>query len=126
MFYLLDYIDYNRDEAIKLLEKEYGWKNYYEKHCESTFTWWFQNYYLFQKFGIDKRKAHYSSLINSGQMTREDAMKKLQSSPVFPELGIEKKIYQYPKRSYKEFKTDEKLWKFLTISIRAFKKLLKK
>ena len=126
VFYLLDYLDYNREQSIVMLEKEFGWKNYYEKHCESLFTWWFQNYYLFQKFGIDKRKAHYSSLIMSGQMTRKEAMEKLQTAPVFPELGIEKKIWQYPKRSYKEFKTDEKLWKFLTILIRAFKKLLKK
>ena len=86
-------MDYDREKSIKFLEKEYDYKSYGEKHCESTFTWWFQNYYLYQKFGIDKRKAHYASLINSGQMTRKEAMQLLLECPVYPELGIEKALY---------------------------------
>lgn len=130
MFYLLDYLDYNREESIKMLGKEYGYKDYYQKHCESIFTWWFQTYYLFEKFGIDKRKAHYSSLINSGQMTRKEAMDLLADRPEYPELGLEQKVMTYPKRHYKEFKTDEELYLFISklvkkclslmISIRAF------
>ena len=116
--YLLDYFDYNREEAIKLLEEKYGYKNYGEKHCESTFTWWYQNFYLFQKFGIDKRKAHLSSLINSGQMTRKEAMNITMQAPIFPELGIELKVLKYPKRSHCDFKTDEKLFNFLSKIIR--------
>ena len=126
IFYLLDYLNYNRSESIKLLEKEYGWKNYYEKHCENYFTWWFQNYYLFEKFGYDKRKAHYSSLINSGQMTRKEAMDLLAERPEYPELGLEKVIWDIPKRSHYEFKTDEWLWNSLAITIRAWKKLYRK
>jgi PP-loop superfamily ATP-utilizing enzyme len=106
-FYLLDYIDYNRDKAIELLEKEYDYKNYGEKHCESTWTWWFQNYYLYTKFGIDKRKAHFSSLINSGQMTREGAMELLAYRPVYPELGIEKKVLTYRKHKHEDFSMDK-------------------
>ncbi len=63
-FYLLDYLDYDRDKSIELLKEKYNYQPYGEKHCESTFTWWFQNFYLYEKFGIDKRKAHLSSLIN--------------------------------------------------------------
>lgn len=107
IFYLLDYMDYNRQESIKLLEKEYGYKPYGEKHCESVFTSWFQNYYLFDKFGIDKRKAHYSSLINSGQMTREQAVGLLEQRPVYPELGLERKVMMYPKRKHEDFKIDK-------------------
>jgi len=111
-FYLLDYLEYNRAEAIRTLEKVYGWKDYGDKHQESLFTWWFQNYYLFEKFGIDKRKAHYSSLINSGQMTREEALEKL-GNPEYPKLGIENDVLKYPKREYNEFKTSEKLFNLI-------------
>ena len=121
-FYILDYLNYNRAETIKMLEEKFGYKPYGEKHEESVFTKWFQNFYLFEKFGIDKRKAHFSSLINSGQMTRKEAMELLQKNPEYPELGIEERIMKYPKRSYKEFKTDEKLWKFLGTSIRVLRK----
>lgn len=93
----LDFYEYRRDEAIKLLEKEYGWKSYGEKHGESLFTRWFQNFYLPVKFGIDKRKPHLSSMINSGQMTKKEAMEILNTPLQYPELGIEKKVLAYPK-----------------------------
>lgn len=123
---LLDYFVYNREEAIKTLKKEYGFKPYGEKHCENIWTWWFMNYYLFEKFGIDKRKAHLSSLILSGQMTREQAMVELSKNPTYPKLGIEEQVMRYPKHEYTDYKTDEKLWNFLTILIRALRKLSKK
>lgn len=104
---LLDYYEYNRDEAIELLKKEYGYVSYGEKHCENVWTAWFQNFYLFTKYSIDKRKAHYSSLINSGQMTREHARELLAERPVYPELGIEKRVMQYPKRSYQDYPNSE-------------------
>jgi hypothetical protein len=74
---LLDYYEYNRNDAKKLLAEKYGWKDYGEKHEESIFTKWFQDTLLPWKFKIDKRRAHFSSLINSGQMTREEAIKKI-------------------------------------------------
>lgn len=77
----LDLINYNKDEAKKLLIEEYGWRDYGGKHYESLFTKIFQSYYLYKKFGFDKRKAHFSSLIVSGQMTREQALKELKSLP---------------------------------------------
>lgn len=104
VFYLLDYMDYNRADSIKMLGEEYGWEDYYEKHCESTWTWWFQSYYLFHKFKIDKRKAHLSSLINSGQMTKSEALERIALCPEYPELGIEEKVMKYPRRKHEEFK----------------------
>lgn len=118
IFYLLDYYTYNRQDAIKLLEDTYGWKNYGDKHEESMFTKWFQNFYLFQKFGIDKRKAHYSSLINSGQMTRSEAMFQLTANPVYPQLGIEAKVMKYPKKDHHDYPTDEKLFNAISKVIR--------
>lgn len=105
--YLLDYMNYNREEAVKVLEKEYGYKHPGEKHSESVWTAWFQNYYLFEKFGVDKRKAHLSSLIVSGQMTRQEALEKINESPIYPELGIETKIMRYSKHEHEEYPMDK-------------------
>lgn len=104
--YLLDYFTYRRDEAIAVLEKEYAYQPYGDKHCESVFTTWFQNWYLFKKFGIDKRKAHLSSLIVSGQMTRAEALNNLLVNPVYPELGIEARVLKYPKHEHEEYAMD--------------------
>lgn len=120
---LLDYYDYNRDKAISLLEKEYDYKHYGEKHCENVFTWWYQNFYLFAKYGVDKRKAHFASLINSGQMTRKYALELLAERPVYPELGIEKRVIQYPKKRYEDYKNSQWIRKQV---VRAYKYMPKK
>lgn len=104
---ILDWFDYNREEAIKELSERFGWKDYGAKHEESIWTKWFQSYYLFEKFGIDKRKAHLSSLIVSGQITRQKALEELAINPVYPLLGIEKRVIEYPKRNHFDFKTDK-------------------
>jgi PP-loop superfamily ATP-utilizing enzyme len=117
-FYLLDYVGYNRADAIKILEKTYGWKDYGEKHGENIFTKWFQNFYLLEKFGIDKRKAHLSSLIVSGQMTRTQALKELRKKPKYPKLGVEKLVLGCAKRNYREFKTNEVLFGLISSTIR--------
>lgn len=101
-----------------MLTQKYGYKPYHEKHCENIFTWWFQNYYLFEKFGIDKRKAHFSSLINSGQMTRKEAVDLLADNPVYPKIGLEDKIWKYPKRSHDEFPKDELLYNRIAETIK--------
>jgi len=106
---LLDYLDYNREESIKLLSEKYDYKVYGEKHCENTFTWWFQNFYLFEKWNIDKRKAHYASLINSGQMTRKEALDLLTESPEYPALGIEKRVVQIPCKEYNDYPNSKKV-----------------
>lgn len=73
----LNYMPYDKATALKELEETVGYKPYPRKHGESVFTKLFQNYYLPQKFGIDKRLPHLSSLIVSGQMTRDEALEKL-------------------------------------------------
>lgn len=120
---LLDYYEYNREEAIKLLSEKYGYKAYGEKHCESLFTMWFQNYYLPKKFGYDKRKAHFSSLINSKQITREEAMQRLTETPVYPEIWPKfvEGIMKLPPKTHKDYPNSEWAWNLLTKMYANFK-----
>lgn len=74
----LNYIEYNKVEAKKLIEKQLLWRDYGGKHYESRITQFYQAYILPTKFNVDKRKAHLSSLICSNQMTREEAQIELQ------------------------------------------------
>lgn len=77
---LLDYLDYNKIDAQKLLAEQLDWKNYGGKHNESIFTRFYQNYILPVKFNVDKRKAHLSSLVCSGQITREEALHEMKTN----------------------------------------------
>lgn len=73
----LNYLPYNLVDCIKELEDFCDFQYYGGKHYESVLTRFLQCYYLPVKFGIDKRKSHYSSLIVSGQMTRDEALQRL-------------------------------------------------
>lgn len=76
----LDYFNYRKDEALKLLADEVGYRPYPYKHYESVFTRFYQGYILPRKFGIDKRRLHLSTLIISGQMSRDVALAQLEQS----------------------------------------------
>jgi N-acetyl sugar amidotransferase len=73
----LDLIKYDKDKAKSQLIENFGFQDYGNKHSESTFTSYFQKIYLPNRFGIDKRKAHLSSMIVSGLISREAAMEEL-------------------------------------------------
>lgn len=89
IFAILNYLDYIREESIRYLKELIGWEDYGGKHGESIFTKFCQCYILPEKFGIDKRRAHFSTLINSGQMTRRDAMQELRRNPYPDKLQLE-------------------------------------
>jgi N-acetyl sugar amidotransferase len=84
----LNYMPYIKDEAMKLLEKEYGWQIYPQKHFESRFTKFYEGYWLPTKFGYDTRKVQYSSLILTNQMTRDEALEKLKHPAIAPEEAV--------------------------------------
>jgi len=73
----LNYWPYNKEEAIRTLEQEVGFRYYGGKHFESRFTKWQQLQYRPMKFGYDERRAYLSSLILSGQMDRGAAIAEL-------------------------------------------------
>jgi N-acetyl sugar amidotransferase len=90
---LLNYVPYNKKEIKEFLIRELGWRDYGGKHYESIFTRFYQGYILPRKFGIDKRKAHLSNLICSGQVSREMALKELEKPTYDPQL--QKEDYEF-------------------------------
>ncbi len=75
----LNYFNYSKTEAIKFLEEKYNWRYYGQKHGESLFTRFFQDYILPKRFGYKKKRAHLSSLIVSGEISREQALEEIAS-----------------------------------------------
>jgi N-acetyl sugar amidotransferase len=73
----LDYFPYIKADVERELEQRFGWQRFQHKHHESRFTRFLESYWLPQKFGADRRRAHFSSLILTGQMTREEALAKV-------------------------------------------------
>lgn len=100
---ILDYINYVKSEAVKILEKELDWKSYGGKHFESIFTRFFQAYILPHKYNFDKRRAHFSTLINSQEMTREQALLELEASPYAnPEQLVQDKEFVLKKLGFSD------------------------
>jgi N-acetyl sugar amidotransferase len=81
----LNYIPYIKTDAEVLLETRFGWEKFQHKHHESRFTRFFEDYWMPKKFGYEKRRAHFSSLILTRQMTREEALKRISK----PEMSEE-------------------------------------
>ena len=90
---ILNYLDYAKKEAMPILERDLGWRYYGGKHYESIYTRFYQGYILPKKFGYDKRRSHFSSLICSGEMTREEALALLKVEPYPPEMQEEDRAY---------------------------------
>lgn len=124
---ILNYIEYNKAKAKSILIDELGWRDYGGKHYESIFTRFFHARYLIEKFGFDLRKAYFSALICSGQMTREQALDELELPPasqdicasdlsyVLKKLGLNENEYrallaEKPK-TFSDYKNDDRLWK---------------
>lgn len=77
----LNYLPYIKQEAMDLLSDRFGWQPYPQKHFESRFTRFYESYWLPKRFGYDVRKVQYSSLILTGQMTRDEALERLKQPP---------------------------------------------
>jgi N-acetyl sugar amidotransferase len=73
----LNLLPYNKTEAQAELNKLYGWESFNQKHFESRFTRFYEGYWLPTRFGFDTRRVQFSSLILTGQMTRDEALEEL-------------------------------------------------
>jgi N-acetyl sugar amidotransferase len=117
----LNYTRYIKDEAMQELADKFGWQKYAHKHYESRFTRFYEGYWLPTKFGYDKRRAHFSSLVLTGQMTRTEALARIAQRPydeqsiaqdfeyVATKLGLTvaelKQIMEGQNRSYRDYKS---------------------
>ncbi len=122
----LDNLNYIKEDALKLLAEEYGWKPYPQKHFESRFTKFFEGYWLPERFGFDTRRVQFSSLILTGQLSREIALKKLKKPSynketiddefnyIATKLGISSEelrgYLNMPKKFYWDYKNNEKVF----------------
>ena len=103
-----------------MLVERFGWQRYAHKHYESRFTRFYEGYWLPTKFGYDKRRAHFSSLILTGQMTRDEALRKV-AQPAYDEetiahdfeyvatkldIGVDalRDMMRGPNRSYRDYR----------------------
>ena len=128
---ILNLMPYNKADVKEVIKRELGWRDYGGKHYESVFTRFFQAYYLPTKFGYDKRRAHLSSLIVSGQMTREAALAELQL-PTYPadllatdkefvakKIGLSvsefDEIVRSPAHPYSDYATEEWLYRIKAV-----------
>lgn len=126
--FLLDYLDYDKAAAKRLLLEKYGWEDYGGKHYESVYTRFYQGWILPHKFGYDKRRMHLSTLVCSGQMTRAEALAEL-AAPAYPadwlepdkvfvakKLGISREefdaIMAAPKKRYSDYPNLQNHWVF--------------
>lgn len=136
----LDYFEYNKFEALKMLQNEFGYKPYPYKHYESIFTRFYQGYILPKKFGIDKRRLHLSNLIVSNQISRDEAMRLLEQSPYPSEQELEEDKFYFikkmkwsaeqfeeyigrPGRPHSDFLSEKPIWDYLSRFWRFISKL---
>ena len=101
----------NKAKVKEIITKELDWIDYGGKHYESIFTRFYQGYILPNKFGIDKRKAHLSTLICSRQITKEIALEELNTPPIPADLAREDKAYVAKKLGF----TDKEFENILTL-----------
>jgi len=114
---LLNYINFTREDATKLITNELGWKQYGWKHHESIYTRFWQAYVLPEKFGIDKRRAHLSNLICSGKIKREKALSELEKGKYQGHQLNQDMKYVIKKLEYSEAEFQE----ILDLPIKSFR-----
>jgi len=131
----LNCVPYVKEDAMQLLIDKFGWQRYAHKHYESRFTRFYEGYWLPTKFGFDKRRAHFSSLILTKQMTRDEALQKI-SRPAYDEstiadefeyiatkldIGVDElqALLKGPNKSYRDYKSAMPLIELGTKVMRA-------
>ncbi|MEJ7737953.1 MAG: N-acetyl sugar amidotransferase [Chitinophagaceae bacterium] len=133
---MLNYLSYNKKEVKETIIRELDWRDYGGKHYESVFTRFYQGYILPVKFSIDKRKAHLSNLIFSGQITKEEALQELKMPIYDPrQLAMDydfvlkkfdlteqefQQVMKLPRREHSEFKIEKSVWETYTL-LKPFK-----
>lgn len=114
-----NFIEYNKKEAQIFLKDKYGWEYYGEHHHENLFTKFAIGYWQYEKFDMDKRKITYSAQVISGEISRDEALKRVQEKPydndkiqfeldyILNKLSFTRdefqKIWNSPNRSFQDY-----------------------
>jgi N-acetyl sugar amidotransferase len=106
VFKPLNLVPYIKKDVEKFLFERYGWESFQHKHHESRFTRFYEDFWLPRKFGYDRRKVHFSSLILTNQMTREEALERIAK----PELSEESLMKEFEYVAHKLDLTTDELW----------------
>jgi N-acetyl sugar amidotransferase len=131
----LNYVPYFKERAMQELTQRFGWQRYAHKHYESRFTRFYEGYWLPVKFGYDKRRAHFSSLILTKQMTRDEALQRI-ALPAYDQATIAqdfeyvatkldltvaelKEIMGGPNKTFRDYRNSMSLIDFGTKVLRA-------
>lgn len=121
----LNLVPYIKNDAEDELKQRFGWQRFKHKHHESRFTRFYEDYWLPRRFGFEKRRAHFSSLIMTGQMTRDQALERI-TKPEMDEhfltqefeyvahkLGLTvtelQSIFDSPKKTFRDYKNKRDL-----------------
>jgi N-acetyl sugar amidotransferase len=121
----LNLVSYVKKDAEDELEQRFGWQRFKHKHHESRFTRFYEDYWLSRRFGFEKRRAHFSSLIMTGQMTRDQALNRI-SNPEMDEHFLKQEfeyvahkldltvdelqtIFDSPKKTFRDYKNKRNL-----------------
>ena len=118
--YPLNLVPFIKKDAEDELERRFGWQRFQHKHHESRFTRFYEDYWLPRRFGYQKRRAHFSSLIQTGQMTRDAALERI-AKPEMDEHFLRQEfeyvahkldltvnelqeIFDAPKKTYRDYR----------------------
>jgi N-acetyl sugar amidotransferase len=139
MIYPLNYVSFSKEEAIRLLEERFDWAYYGGKHYESRYTRFIQSYYLYEKFGIDYRRATLASQVCTGEIDRDEANRQLKCKPfdlsriegekqyISKKLSVPKeefeRILNLPAKWYWDYPNDDRKLSFI---YNTYRRLFKK
>jgi N-acetyl sugar amidotransferase len=132
----LNLVPFVKKDAEDELESRFGWKRFQHKHHESRFTRFYEDYWLPRRFGFEKRRAHFSSLIMTGQMTRQAALERT-AHPEMDEHFLKQefefvahkldltvdelqRLFDLPKRTYANYKNKRRLIGIGAATMRLF------
>lgn len=90
----LNFLEYSKEKALETLEREIGFTDYGGKHMESKFTRFHQSYFLPQRFGYDKRRAHLSAMVLTSQLSRSEALERIKK-PLYPSAVEQENDIEY-------------------------------
>ncbi len=137
VFKPLNFMPYTKTLAIDLLQSEYGWKPYPQKHFESRFTRFYEGYWLPTRFGFDVRRCQLSSLILTEQMSRDEALRILENPPYDPDTSEQdfeyvatklritpdelREYHAMPKRYYWDYRNQHRILSLIEKSVSLLK-----